>query len=308
MSILFHCEFENSNEWKRKIIKKFKNKNLISINENDNFNKVDIAIVWNLPDDILKKLPNLKIIFSLGAGVDHILKLKDYNGTPIVRIKDPLMGEMMYYYVLSQILNFQFGINEYKIAQRNKLWRKEILPKFNKDLTIGVLGVGYLGSIVGNSLARNHYNVIGYKKTKIKKEKFKIYYDKQLTRFVKSSDILINILPNTEETLNFIDSNFLSLMKKKSLLISIGRGSTVNETDLVKHLKTNKLFYASLDVFKIEPLSKKSLFWSLPNVNITPHVASITLINSAIDLIFKKYKKYLKTNKIRSDVNLKKGY
>ena len=308
MSILFHCTFENSKEWKSKIKNRFKNKKIISIYDRNKFDDVDVAIVWNLPNNILNKLPNLKIIFSLGAGVDHILRLNDYNKTPIVRIKDPLMGELMYYYVLSQILNFQVGINQYKIAQSKKIWSKEILPTLSKDLKIGILGLGFLGSLVGKHLSTNNYKIIGYKKTKIKKEKFKIYYNNQLSTFIKSSDILVNILPNTKETINFIDSKFLSLMKKKSLLISIGRGSTLNEDDLLKHLKRNKFFYASLDVFQNEPLSKKSLFWSMPNINITPHVASITLMNSAIDLIFKKYSKYKKTKKIKSDVNLKKGY
>ena len=308
MSILFHCTFENSNEWKRKIKSKFKYKKIISINDKSEFDKVEIAIVWNLPNQILYKLPNLKIIFSLGAGVDHILNLDDYIGTPIVRIKDPLMGELMYYYVLSQILNYQVGINQYKTAQNHKIWRKEILPPFNKDLTIGILGLGYLGSIVGKFLARNNYKIIAYKKTKLKKEKFKIYYNKQLSTFIKSSDIIINILPNTKSTKNFINFKFLSLMKKKSLLVSIGRGSTVNERDLIKHLQKNKMFNASLDVFQNEPLPKNSLLWSLPNINITPHVASITLIDSAIDLIFNKYNKYVITKKIKSDVNLSKGY
>ena len=308
MSILFHCKFANSKEWKTKIKEKFKNKKIISINDKNEFDKVDIAIIWNLPNQILNKLKNLKIIFSLGAGVDHILKLNDYNGTPIVRIKDPLMGELMYYYVLSQILNFQIGINQYKIAQYKKIWLKEVHPSFSKNLTIGILGLGYLGSIVGKSLERNNYNIIGYKKTKIKKEKFKMYYNNQLPNFIKSSDIVINILPNTKDTINFVNAKFLSLMKKKSLLISVGRGSTVNEVDLVRHLRKNKSSYASLDVFQSEPLSKKSLLWSLPNINITPHVASITVINSAIDLIFKRYRIYKKTKKIKSDVNLNKGY
>ncbi len=308
MCILFYCTFENSLEWRKNIKKKFKNKSIISINDRNKFDKVDIAIVWNLPNNILKKLPNLKIIFSLGAGVDHILKLNDYNGTPIVRIKDPLMGELMYYYVLSQVLNFQIGFNEYKIAQNKKIWRKAILPPFSKDLTIGILGLGYLGSIVGKSLSKNNYKIIGYKKTKVKNDKFKMYYNNQLSIFIKSSDIIINILPNTKNTTNFINSKFLSLMKKKSLLISIGRGSTVNEEDLLKYLKRNKSFYASIDVFQNEPLSKKNLFWSLSNINITPHVASITLINSGIDLMFKRYSRYKKTKKIKSDVNLHKGY
>ena len=308
MSILFYSTLQNSNEWRRKIKKKFKNENIISIYNKSKFDEVNVAIVWNLPNQILNKLPNLKIIFSLGAGVDHILKLKDYMGTPIVRIKDPLMGELMYYYVLSQILNFQIGINQYKIAQYKKIWLKEVHPSFSKNLTIGILGLGYLGSIVGEFLERNNYNIIGYKKTKIKKEKFKMYYNNQLSNFIKSSDIIINILPNTKDTINFVNSKFLSLMKKKSLLISVGRGSTINEAHLVAHLRKNKSSYASLDVFQSEPLSKKSLLWSLPNITITPHVASITIINSAIDLIFKRYKIYKKTKKIKSDVNLNKGY
>ena len=308
MSILFHCTFSNSKEWKTKIKEKFKNKKIISINDKNEFDKVDIAIIWNLPNQILNKLTNLKIIFSIGAGVDHILKLNDYNGTPIVRIKDPLMGELMYYYVLSQILNFQLRINDYKIAQKHKVWLDEIIPPFNKDLTIGILGLGYLGSIVAKSLSKNNYNVIGYKKNKIKKEKFKIYYNNQLPNFIRSSDILVNILPGTVDTKNFINSKFLSLMKKKSLLISIGRGSSVNENDLIKHLQRNKYFYASLDVFQSEPLSKKSLFWSMHNVNITPHVASNTLIDSGINLMFKRYSNYKKTKKIKSDININRGY
>ena len=161
---------------------------------------------------------------------------------------------------------------------------------------------------MAKALKNNNYKIIGYKKTKIKKTQFKMYYGNQLQKFVKSVDVLINVLPNTDATNNFINSKILSLMKKKSLFISIGRGATVNESDLVRHLKKNKSFYASLDVFQNEPLSKKSALWSLPNVNITPHVASITLIDSAIDLMFENYLNYKKTKKTKSNVDLTKGY
>ena len=97
-------------------------------------------------------------------------------------------------------------------------------------------------------------------------------------------------------------------MKKKSLFISIGRGSTVNEKDLITHLKNNNQSYATLDVFQNEPLPKKSQLWILPNVCITPHIASITLVDSAIDIIYKNYLKIKKNHKIKSDVNLNKGY
>ena len=298
MTILFHCTFENSKMWKSKIKKKFKSKKIISINDKKYFDDVEIAIIWNLPNFILHKLTNLKIIFSLGAGVDHILKLKDYNNTPIIRIKDPLMGELMYYYILSQVLNYQVGNNQYRLAQQKKIWRSEVQTTFSNELTIGIIGLGFLGSIVGNLLQKNNYNVIGYKKNIEKEKMIKIFTGKQLKKFLNLSDIIVNILPSTEGTNNFFNKKIFSQIKKNLLFISVGRGSTVNENDLIKYLKNNKHSHASLDVFQSEPLSKKSKLWKLPNVSITPHVASITLIDSAIDIIHKNYIKFKKIREL----------
>ena len=97
-------------------------------------------------------------------------------------------------------------------------------------------------------------------------------------------------------------------MKKKVLFINVGRGSAINEKDLIFYLKKNKQFQASLDVFNVEPLPKKHPFWKLPNVTITPHVASLTGIESAINQIYTKIKKFKKNKKIKSDVDLIKGY
>jgi len=103
---------------------------------------------------------------------------------------------------------------------------------------------------------------------------------KKLNKFLNSSDIVVSILPDTEKTKNFINKKFLSLMKKNSFLINIGRGSTLNEQDLLLHLNKNKSFHVSLDVFKIEPLPKKNKFWTHKNVIITPHAAALTNIDS----------------------------
>ena len=79
-------------------------------------------------------------------------------------------------------------------------------------------------------------------------------------------------------------------MKKKSCLINIGRGNAVDEKALVEHLKRNKTFFAYLDVFKNEPLKSSSKLWNLPNVSITPHIAGVTVIETAVEYMFKKYK------------------
>ncbi len=312
MTILFYTTFSDRRIWKKEIKKYFKNAKIISINDKKYFKDVEYAIIWNLPDKILKQLKNLKIIFSQGAGVDHILNLPSYNQTPIVRLKDPIMGDRMANHVLSQILNFQLHLTTYFNFQTKKIWVDDLellTPLQNKKITIGILGCGFLGTYIAKSLKKLDYKVIGYKKNKNNRSyNFPIYFNKKINEFIKLSNIIVVLLPSTKDTKNFIDKNFFSKMKKNSLLINVGRGVTLNEKDLIKHLQSNKNFFASLDVFHKEPLPLNSKLWSHPNVIITPHIASITVIESAVQQMYLRYKKFKKTGKIISDVNLKNGY
>ncbi len=166
-----------------------------------------------------------------------------------------------------------------------------------------------LGKFVANKLSSLFYNVIGYKNT-VSTGKFSIpvYYKKSLKTFLKLSDIVVSVLPATIETTDLINKSFLNQMKKKSLLINIGRGSSLNEIDLFKHSEQNKLFFASLDVFKTEPLPKNSKLWQNQNITITPHVAAITDVESSTNYIFTKFEQFRKKGKIKSDVKIQKGY
>ena len=312
MAILVHSTFSDKKNWEKKIKKKFKNEKIISIKDKNNFKEVKYAIVWNLPNHILKQLKNLKIIFSMGAGVDHILKLQSYTDTPIIRLKVPEMRARMANHVLSQILKFQLNLSVYSKGQLKKKWIDEIdsfEPLANHQLTVGILGTGFLGTYVANYLKKINYNIIGFKKKKInKKFGFRIFYKHELQKFIRLSDIIVSILPSTNETINFIDKKFLSMMKKNSLLINVGRGDSVHEKDLIKHIKSNKNFFASLDVFNKEPLVKSHIFWTHPNVTVTPHIASITVVDSAIEQMYRRFLVYKKTGKTTNDVNLKEGY
>lgn len=310
MTILFYCPWHSRDEWLKKIRKTFKNTKIVTLKDKLNFPKIKYAIIWDLPDDIYKKLTNLRLLFSMGAGVDHILNMPSYNQVPIVRLKDIIMAERMSNHIISQILQYQLDLKTYKENQKKHKWNEATEPSLNANLKIGILGTGFLGSYVGKSLVKLGYTVHGYKYSKpIKKLTFPVFYQKKdLNKIIKSSNILISLLPMTSKTYNFINKNLLKLMKKKALLINVGRGSSVNEKDLIHHLMKNKSFYASLDVFKEEPLPKNHLFWRLSNVTITPHIASMTVINSAVNHMYEKYKEFKKNKKFKSDVDLKKGY
>jgi len=309
MSIFFHCTFPNKKKWSESVYRKFKKYKIYTVRDKINFESVEYAIIWNLPDRILKKLINIKIIFSLGAGVDHIINLPSYNNTPILRIKDPNMAKRMAYHVHSQILIFQLKLNLFQKAQIKRKWLGEKETLLNNQITVGILGSGFLGTVVGRYLKKLDYKVIGFKNSFPKvKSSFPIYTKTKKQYFIKKSDIIVSILPHTNETNNFINKSFLKTMKKHSLLINIGRGASLNEEHLLDHLKRNKNFYASLDVFKNEPLPTKHKFWTHPNVTITPHAAALTDIESSIDFIYERFLTFKKNKKIKSDVDLKKGY
>ncbi len=309
MSIFFYCNFKNKKQWLNSINKKFPKHKVFTIKDKPDFSKIKYAIVWNLPDTIMKKLKNVKIFFSLGAGVDHIINLPSYNKTPIVRVKDINMAERMSYHVHSQILTYQLKLYLFQKAQIQKKWLGEQNTKLNKDITIGIVGLGFLGNYVADYLYNLNYSVLGLKREIRQKEsKIKIFTEKNLNKFLNLSDIVVSILPDTKKTKNLINKKFLNLMKKNSFLINIGRGSTLNEHDLLLHLNKNKNFFVSLDVFKTEPLPKNNKFWTQKNVIITPHAAALTDIDSSIDLMVNRFKHFKKTGKIKSDVNLIKGY
>ena len=309
MNIFYYSEFPNQSKWVNILKKKFKGHAIFTVNDNFDYKKIDVAIVWNLSNTILKKLSNIKVIFSLGAGVDHILKLSSYDKTPIIRIKDPIMRERMFNHVLSQILNYQLNLTLYQRAQEKKLWLDERETPLNSDLTIGILGLGYIGEFVAKKLKKLNYKVIGYKNSvSNSKTSFQILTGKKISQFLFLSDVIVSILPSTNETADFINKNFLKKMKKSSLLINLGRGESLNEEDLLNHVKSNNNFYVSLDVFKKEPLQQNHKFWNHPNISITPHIAAITDIESSINYMHKRFLECRKQKKFVSDVDFKKGY
>lgn len=309
MNIFFFATYSNHKEFLTTLRKKFKDDNIYTVDDKIDLKKIDVAMVWNIPESIFDKMKNLKAIFSIGAGVDHILKLSNLKNIPIIRVKDPTMRFRMYNHVLSQILIFQLKLNIYNESQQKKIWLNERYTPLNSELTIGIMGLGYIGNYVAMKIKKLGYNVIGFKrKNKKLKTAFRVYYEKNISEFIKRSDVIVSILPSTNSTYNLINHNFLKKMKKNSLLVNIGRGSAVNEQHLITHISKKPNFYASLDVFKSEPLSKNHQFWKNKNITITPHVAAITDHDTSIDYLYKRFLTFKKNKKIKSDVNLSAGY
>tara|TARA_B110000008_G_scaffold183191_1_gene182129 strand:- start:477 stop:1415 length:939 start_codon:yes stop_codon:yes gene_type:complete len=240
-----------------------------------NPNEIKYVAVWKHPHGILNKFPNLKAILSLGAGVDHIISDPELpDGLPIVRLVDKKLTHEMILHSLHWVLHFHSDQYLYRIQQQSNEWIQQSSVQ-SEERTIGIMGLGNIGKAIGDSLLNLDFKVVGWgARPKHSLEKIEYYCGhEQLSDFLSQTDILINVLPLTENTKNLLTKTELSYLPKGSFIINIGRGSIINENDLLSILDTGHITAAALDVFAEEPLPENNSLWDHPSVYVTPHIA-----------------------------------
>jgi len=273
-------------------------------------NDIEYAVVWKHPRGILKKYPNLKAILSLGAGVDHIISDSELpKGLPIVRLVDKKLTHEMYLHSLHWVLHFHSDQYLYRIQQQSREWIQQSSVQ-SEDRTIGIMGLGNIGKAIGDSLVNLDFKVIGWgARPKNSLGEIEYYYGhEQLSEFLSQTDILINILPLTENTKNILTKNELKLLPKGSFIINIGRGGIINENDLLSFLNSGHINAAALDVFAQEPLPENNSLWGHSSVYITPHIAGQSNPGSAAKAIAENIRLIEKGESPYPIYNLNSGY
>lgn len=238
---------------------------------------IEYALVWKPPSDSLRGLPNLKAIFSLGAGVDYLLTHADLpEDVPLVRLIDPALTEGMTEYVLYHVLRYHRYMGEYEAQQRQRAWRE--LPQVRPgDRNIGIMGLGVIGNDAAAKLTLLGFSVAGWSRSAKRLPRVRSFFGRdQLEAFLGRSEILVCVLPLTPETEGILNKNTLATLPRGAYVISAGRGGHVIEEDLLAALNSDHIAGATLDVFHTEPLPAEHPFWNHPKVTVTPHVASIT--------------------------------
>ena len=250
----------------------------------------DYALVWHPPVEMLQGR-ELKAVFALGAGVDSILsKLKAHpemlpESIPLFRLEDTGMGIQMQEYAVSQVLHWFRRFDDYQALQRQSTWQP--LPDYTQEeFTIGIMGAGVLGSKVAESLLSWGFPVRCWSRSRKQWPQVTSYAgEEELNAFLQGTRVLINLLPNTAETVGIINQQHLSQLPDNSYVLNLARGVHVVEEDLLAALDSGKLKAAMLDVFSREPLPKESPLWRHPRVTMTPHVAAVTRPKEAIAYI-----------------------
>lgn len=308
MSILFVAQRRNMEPFKAAVLEVDPNIDVDIWPTVKHPDRVQFAVAWNHPGGIFKKYPNLKVISSLGAGVDHLMS--DHTITSdirITRVVVPSLSDQMSDYVLTAVLNLFRKTEQYIYQQRNVEW--SVLKAFDKsELTIGVMGLGELGSNVARRLHINGFKVNGWSRSEKEIHGVRTYTSGKLKEFLNRSNILINLLPLTCETDGILDLDLFKELNQPAYLINVARGEHMVEEDLIYSLNTNLISHAILDVFKDEPLPESHPFWGRKKITITPHIASITDPADVAVLLVENYKRALSGMDLINEVDKEKGY
>lgn len=243
--------------------------------------EVRYALVWKPRPELLARLTSLEVMFSLGAGVDHILWLPRLPDVPIVRIVDPDLTGRMVEYVVWQVLHHHRRGPEYARQQAQRRWR-ELRQPAARDVTVGIMGLGVLGCAAAESLARLGFRLAGWSRSAKEVPEMGCFHGADgLAPFLGQTDILVALLPLTPETKGILNSKLFGQLKRDGplggpVIINAGRGGSQVEADIIAALEDGTLKGASLDVFETEPLPADSPLWVHPDVIITPHNAAVS--------------------------------
>lgn len=246
--------------------------------------EVEYALLWKPDADLFERAPNLKVIFSGGAGVDHIIGMAGLPDIPIVRFVDRSLTTRMSEWIVMQCLMHLRGQYAHDSHQRQRQWAKLIAPEA-AEVTVGVMGLGVLGQDAAAKLRVMGFNVIGWSRTRKRIDGVETFDASELDGFLSKTDILVGLLPLTPETTGFYDAGLFAKLRRSGALgrpvfINAGRGRSQVEADIVSAVRNGVLGGASLDVFEVEPLVSDHPLWELENVFITPHDAAVSEENA----------------------------
>jgi glyoxylate/hydroxypyruvate reductase len=253
--------------------------------------KVRYLLTWNAPDDV-SRFRNLEVLFSLGAGVDQFKPETIPDHVKLVRMVEDGIIRMMQEYVVLGVLTLHREMLAYREQQRRSLW-PALATSQATDRRVGFLGLGMLAQAAIDRLKPFRFPLAAWSRSKKMVEGVTCYNgDDQLGNFLRGTDILVCLLPLTEQTSGILNARFFSFLPVGARLLHVGRGPQLDQGALIEALDSGRLAAAMLDVTDPEPLPESHALWSHPKVFITPHIASVTQPHTAAQSVIENIRRH----------------
>jgi glyoxylate/hydroxypyruvate reductase A len=274
-----------------------------------NTDDIEVALAWKPASGLLASFRNLKLIVSLGMGVDHLLSDdKLPPGVPIVRIMDDGLIGQMSEYALYWALRHHRDIDKYAEQQGAGKWKAlDFVDTIHRR--VGIMGLGTIGQDTAKKFAMLGFPTAGWSRTAKDLPGIETFHGQDgFAKFLSQSDILVAVLPLTRETHGILDAEAFALLPKGAYLINMARGGHVVDEALLAALDSGHLSGAALDVFHVEPLPADHPYWTHPKVQVTPHVAGATNPRTASPGIIENIKRVKSGQPLINTVDPKTGY
>ncbi len=246
---------------------------------------IEFALVYEPPPGLLASLPNLKAIFSLWAGVDHMASDPELPPVPVIRMVDRCMIATMTAHVVQQVLDLHTHAAVYRSQQAERRWEGADLTA-PWDRRVGILGLGSLGREAAEKLAELRFDVAGWSRSPKEIEGITCFHGKEgLAEILARTDILVCLLPLTGETEGILNAENFAHLPRGASIVNCARGGHLVEADLLAALDAGQLGGAALDVFNEEPLPDDHPFWGHPKIAVTPHIAAFSAPETVVELV-----------------------
>ncbi len=288
----------------------------IAVLGDDDFDrsKVRYVATWGPKPGSLSNLPALEAIFSLGAGVDHLMGYPSLPDVPIVRVSQDDLTNRMSEYVVMHCLIYLRDQRRYDADQRAKRWNSDNAPPIASEVRVGIMGTGVLGQDAARKLKVMGFDVTGWSRSPKTIEGYPVFSgDAGLNQFLSRTDILVSLLPLTPETRGILNRDLFRKLAQSGrlggpILINVGRGGSQVEADILACLDDGTLRAATLDVFEIEPLPQDSALWTHPRVTVTPHNSAVSDPEMTARYIAGQIKRHEAGEPFQNVVDRNRGY
>ena len=286
----------------------------------------EVLVLVSSNPEVIAKASACRWIHSWSAGVDDYLLLERFRGSnaPILTNSAGSYGKQISEHVFALIFAFTRGIKPIILNQERRRWEIPFRSEGGAELSeiagkiIGVVGLGHVGLEVARTAKAFGLSVLGVRRDtsiELKIPSLKSYVDEiyspdGLATVLSKSDFVVNALPLTHETKGLFSKSSFSWFKKGAVFISVGRGGTVLENDLIEALQKGIVSRAALDVFSREPLPEDSPLWKMGNVIISPHCAGRSVNHSerAHSILRDNLARYSRNQPLLNRVDMRTGY
>ncbi len=285
MTLLFKRDVTDPEPWLEALAKQMPDREVRVFPDLDPRADIEYALVYAPPPGVLGSLPNLKAIFSLWAGIDHLSSDPDLPPVPVVRMVERSMTATMTAHVVQQVLAIHGQSQAYRALQAERRWQQlDLVAPW--DRRVGILGLGALGRDAAEILLALRFDVAGWSRGPKEIPGLACYHGKGgLADLLARTDILVCQLPLTGATQGLLNRRLFEGLPRGAHVINCARGGHLVETDLLRALDEGQLASAALDVFGEEPLPDGHPFWRHPRITVTPHIAAFSVPETAVEAV-----------------------